>query len=42
VIDRFAPEFEKLLMITLMEDWAEPITSAGAQALYARNQCSTA
>jgi len=42
VIDRFAPEFEKLLMITLMEDWAEPITSAGAQATYARNQCSTA
>ncbi len=32
VIDRFAPEFEKLLLITLMEDWAAPITSADAQA----------
>jgi WS/DGAT/MGAT family acyltransferase len=33
VIARFAPEFEKLLLITLMEDWNEDITSAAAQVL---------
>jgi len=42
VIDRFAPEFEKLLMITLMEDWAEPITSADAQATLVRHHCISA
>lgn len=42
VIDRFAPEFEKLLMITLMEDWAEPITSADAQATLAHHRSRVA
>ncbi len=37
VIDRFAPEFEKLLMITMMEDWSGPITSADAQATLAHH-----
>lgn len=42
VIDRFAPEFEKLLVITLMEDWAEPITSADAQATLAHHHSRAA
>jgi WS/DGAT/MGAT family acyltransferase len=33
IISRFAPEFEKLLLITLMGDWDGGITAAGAQAL---------
>ena len=32
VIRRFKPEFEKLLLIALMEDWDEPITAADAAA----------
>lgn len=32
VIERFAPEFEKLVLIALMEDWDTPITAADAQA----------
>jgi diacylglycerol O-acyltransferase / wax synthase len=32
VIRRFEPEFEKLLLITMMEDWSEDITSADAAA----------
>ena len=36
VIRRFAPEFEKLLLITLMEDWDEDITSADAAATLLR------
>ncbi len=32
VIERFAPEFEKLMLIALMEDWDAPITAADAQA----------
>jgi diacylglycerol O-acyltransferase len=35
VIARFAGEFEKLLLATLMEDWGEPITAAGAAATLA-------
>lgn len=31
VIDRFAPEFEKLLLATLLEDWAEPIRPEDAE-----------
>jgi WS/DGAT/MGAT family acyltransferase len=32
VIERFAPEFEKLLLITLMEDWGTRITAGDAAA----------
>lgn len=32
VIRRFRPEFEKLLLITLMEDWQAPIEAADARA----------
>jgi WS/DGAT/MGAT family acyltransferase len=32
VIRRFKPEFEKLLLIALMEDWEQPITAADAAA----------
>ncbi len=31
IIRRFRGEFEKLLYITLMEDWDQPITSADAR-----------
>lgn len=41
VIDRFAPEFEKLLLITLMEDWDDPIVSAGAEATLAHHAAAT-
>ncbi len=37
VIDRFAPEFEKMLLIALMEDWTAPITAADADATLARH-----
>ena len=33
VIAEFAPEFEKLLLITLMGDWGGEVTAATAQAL---------
>jgi WS/DGAT/MGAT family acyltransferase len=36
IIRRFRPEFEKLLLITLMEDWAGPITAADAAATLER------
>jgi WS/DGAT/MGAT family acyltransferase len=32
VIERFQPELEKLMLITLMEDWEAPITPADAAA----------
>ncbi len=32
IIRRFKPEFEKLLLIALMEDWEQPITAADAAA----------
>jgi hypothetical protein len=31
VIDRFAPEFEKLLLATLLEDWDAPIRPEDAE-----------
>jgi hypothetical protein len=36
IIRRFRPEFEKLLLITLMEDWESPITAADAAATLER------
>src|SRR5262249_46396189 len=33
VIERFAPEFEKLLLIALMWDWQRDLDARGAQAL---------
>ncbi|HRA37429.1 MAG: wax ester/triacylglycerol synthase family O-acyltransferase [Xanthomonadales bacterium] len=36
IIKRFAPEFEKLLLITLMEDWQGEITAADAAATLER------
>ncbi|HET7845292.1 MAG TPA: wax ester/triacylglycerol synthase family O-acyltransferase [Xanthomonadales bacterium] len=36
VIRRFAPEFEKLLLITMMEDWDADITAADAAATLRR------
>jgi diacylglycerol O-acyltransferase / wax synthase len=36
IIGRFAAEFEKLVLATLMEDWDEDITSAGASCTMAR------
>ncbi len=36
VIGRFAAEFEKLVLATLMEDWSENITSDGASITLAR------
>ena len=36
IIRRFEPEFEKLLLITLMEDWDCDITSADAEATLRR------
>jgi WS/DGAT/MGAT family acyltransferase len=36
IIRRFAPEFEKLLLITLMEDWDAEITAADAGATLER------
>ena len=36
IIKRFAPEFEKLLLITLMEDWQGEITAANAAATLER------
>jgi hypothetical protein len=36
VIGRFAAEFEKLVLITLMEDWDDDITSSGAAATLAK------
>jgi WS/DGAT/MGAT family acyltransferase len=32
IVERFSAEFEKLVLITLMEDWQAPITSADAAA----------
>ncbi|HET9485734.1 MAG TPA: hypothetical protein VFO79_17355, partial [Xanthomonadales bacterium] len=37
IIERFAPEFEKLLLIALMEDWEQPITAADAAATLAHH-----
>jgi WS/DGAT/MGAT family acyltransferase len=36
IIRRFRPEFEKLLLIALMEDWEQPITAADAAATLMR------
>jgi WS/DGAT/MGAT family acyltransferase len=36
VIRRFKPELEKLLLIAMMEDWEQPITSADAAATLQR------
>ncbi len=36
IIHRFRPEFEKLLLITLLEDWDSPITAADAAATLMR------
>jgi WS/DGAT/MGAT family acyltransferase len=35
IVRRFAPEFEKLVLIALMEDWQHDITAADAQATLA-------
>ncbi|HVF35916.1 MAG TPA: wax ester/triacylglycerol synthase family O-acyltransferase [Candidatus Saccharimonadia bacterium] len=37
VIRRFTLEFEKLVLVTLMEDWNADITSAGAEATLAKH-----
>lgn len=37
IIGRFAAEFEKLVLATLMEDWDEDITSAGASLTLLRH-----
>lgn len=42
VIARFAGEFEKLVLATLMEDWDETITAAGASSTLAHYQPSPA
>ncbi len=36
IIRRFRPEFDKLLLIALMEDWQQPITAADAAATLLR------
>jgi len=36
VTQRFAQEFEKLLLLTLLEDWNDEISAAGVDALVTR------
>ncbi|MBS0514751.1 MAG: wax ester/triacylglycerol synthase family O-acyltransferase [Proteobacteria bacterium] len=41
IVRRFAPEFEKLALITLMEDWQDVIAAADAQATLAHYNLRT-